>query len=267
MKKIVYSLIGLLLMAACASPQQDNNSIIVGLECNYAPFNWTSPSQESDVAVMISEQGAGYCDGYDIQVASALAEGLNKTLVVKKIAWEGLIPALNAGEIDMIVAGMTDTPDRRQSVSFSKPYYASTDIVLIVRKDSPFTSGTSLADFDGARVIAQKGTVHDEIVEEIPNVNHLTPLSSFPLLANSVLLGEADAMVSEYPVAQSIVASNPDLSIVVFNEGQGFEPITVSVALRLSDSDLESQINSILDTLSDTTRTTWMEEATARQPE
>lgn len=254
--------------AAPATPTEPE-TITVGLECAYAPFNWTQ-TEASDFTVAIDEAGAGYCDGYDIQIAKAIATDLNKTLVVKKIAWDGLIPALTNGEIDMIVAGMTDTEERRQTVSFSEPYYQS-DMVLIVKGDSAYANATSLADFSGAGVIAQQSTFHDTIVDQIPSVNHLTPLNSFALLTNAVLNGEADAMVSEYPVALSIVNTNPSLKIVQFAAGSGFElafeDTTVSVAVRKDATDLVTSINTTLSGLSQETRNQWMADAIARQPQ
>lgn len=268
MRKIITAISLLTLLLAGCAPAANDNTIIVGLECNYAPFNWTQIESTSP-AVKIQGDVA-YCDGYDIAIAQAIADGLNKTLVVKKIAWEGLEPALNNKEIDMIVAGMTDTAERRQSVSFSTPYYAS-DMVLIVRKDSAFVNATKLADFSGAKVIAQLSTFHDDIINQIPGVVHMTPLSSFPLLVNSVNTKDADAMVSERPVAISIVATNSNLMIISFEEGLGFatsfEDTTVSVAVRKSDTDLLASINTILAGISDDTRNEWMADALARQPE
>ena len=265
---IILAAAALLVLAGCSTNNNDENTIIVGLECDYAPFNWTQIS-DSDSAYRITGN-IGYCDGYDITIASAIADGLGLELVVKQIAWEGLEPALNSGEIDMIVAGMTDTAERRQQVSFSDPYYAS-DMVLIVRADSAFANATSLADFSGARVVAQRGTFHDDLVDQIDNVIHQTPLATFPLLVNSVSSQEADAMVSERPVAVSIVATNPNLIIIDFAEGQGFETAaedtTVSVAVRHSDTELLASINEILATISTETRNQWMEDALARQPE
>ncbi len=264
---IILAAIALLVLAGCSN-SNDENTIIVGLECDYAPFNWTQIS-DSDSAYRIVGN-IGYCDGYDITIASAIADGLGLKLVVKQIAWEGLEPALNSGEIDMIVAGMTDTAERRQQVSFSDPYYAS-DMVLIVRSDSAFASATSLADFSGARVVAQRGTFHDDLIDQIDSVIHQTPLATFPLLVNSVSSQEADAMVSERPVAVSIIATNPHLVIIDFAEGQGFETAaedtTVSVAVRHSDSELLASINEILTAISAETRNQWMEDALARQPE
>lgn len=261
------ALLGLSL-GGCASQETSVDTLTVGLECAYAPFNWTQV-EASDSAVAIDEEGAGYCDGYDIQVAQTIADGLGQTLVVKKIGWDGLIPALTNGEIDMIVAGMTDTEERRQSISFSEPYYQS-DMVLIVRTDSAYAAATGLADFSGAAVIAQQNTFHDTVVDQIPSVNHLTPLGSFALLTNAVVQAEADAMVSEYPVALSIVSSNPELSIVQFVAGSGFElsfeDTTVSVAVAQEATDLVASINEILAGIDAATRNQWMADAINRQP-
>lgn len=268
MKKFLVLITALVALAACAPSTSNEDSIIVGLECDYAPFNWTQ-LEDTDTSVKI-EGNIGYCDGYDITVASTIASELGKTLIVKQIAWEGLEPALASGEIDMIVAGMTDTAERRERVAFTTPYYAS-DMVLVVRKDSSFATATQLSDFSGSKVVAQRGTFHDTLVPQIPSVTHMTPLATFPLLVNSVMSLEADALVSEAPVAISIVRNNPDLTIIRFEEGQGFqtsfEDTTVSVALRQSDTELLASINAILATISSEQRDTWMADAIARQPE
>jgi ABC-type amino acid transport substrate-binding protein len=270
MKKSLLLLAVLLLALAGCTPKSEDNTLIVGLECNYTPFNWTTVTSDSDSAVKIDEEGAGYCDGYDIVVAQAIADGLDKTLVVKKIAWDGLISALQEGEIDMIVAGMTDTEDRRQSVNFTTPYYAS-DLVMVVKTSSTLATATTLADFTRTNVIAQFETFHDDLVDQIPSVNHMTPLNSAALLVNAVKVGEADAMVTEYPVALAITATNPDLAIVQFAAGQGFttsfEETTVSVALRKADTDLLADINAILADIDEATRSQWMADAIARKPE
>ena len=269
MKKLLaLSGIALLILAGCTTPSSSNDSIIVGLECDYAPFNWTQ-LEASNTALQI-QGNIGYCDGYDITIARRIADELGLDLIVKQISWEGLQPALNSGEIDMIVAGMTDTAERREVVAFSAPYYAS-DMVLIIRNDSSFMGSTSLADFSGANVVAQRGTFHVDLIDQIPLANALTPLASFPLLVNAVQSGEADAMVSERPVAISIVNTNPNLVIVDFAANAGFitdfEDTTVSVAVRQSDTQLLADINRILSNISTEQRNQWMNEALARQPE
>lgn len=259
------------LLTGCGNNNTNNeDTLIVGLECNYAPFNWTQV-RTSDTAVAING-GGGFCDGYDVVIASRIADELGKTLVVKKTAWEALESgiALDSGDIDMVVAGMTDTANRRTSLDFSDYYYSS-DMVLIVRKDSIYANATSLADFAGAKVVAQKGTIHDDLVEQIPDVNHATPLASFPVLYEAVKSNDSDAAVSERPVAMAAISANPELVIVSFAEGQGFdvdaEDVTVSVAVKKGNSELVSAINGVLAGISKEQREQIMADAIARQPE
>ena len=105
-----------------ASSVMDSGVLVVGAECDYAPYNWTTSEKlKSEHAHPIEEQN-GYCDGYDIFIASQLADELGLELKVKKIAWDGLIPALTSGTIDIIIAGMNPTEERKQTISFSDPY-------------------------------------------------------------------------------------------------------------------------------------------------
>lgn len=269
MKRLfILASLALLVLSGCAAPKV-KGSLIVGLECNYAPFNWTQV-QKTDTSIAVDGDAASFCDGYDIAIARTIADKLGRTLVVKKIAWDGLVTSLKGNDIDMIVAGMTDTPERRLEVAFSAPYYDS-ELVLIVRNDSTYASATSLADFAGATVIAQKSTFHNDVaIDSIAGVVHGTPLDSFPLLANAIVMKDADAMVSEYPVAKAIVASNASLKIIQFSTGKGFtiDPslTTVSVAVRKADTELLASINNVLASISTSTRNQWMIDAGARQP-
>lgn len=248
------------------SEEVDSNVIIVGLECNYAPFNWTTPDENS-IAVEISGVNA-YCDGYDIQMANHIADELEMNLVIRKIEWDGLIPALLANEIDVIIAGMSPTPIRAQTVSFTNEYYRS-EQVFVVNATSSYASATSLNDFGSSRVVAQLGTLQDGLINQITGVTHLTALTDYPSLVQSVSSGIADALVAEYPVAQSIVSSNSNLLIVRLGEN-GFlvedSDVSVSVALRHEDTDLLSQINTVLTAISNETRNEWMNAALLRQP-
>lgn len=103
---------------------------MVGLECNYAPFNWTENSP-SPYNYPINNAPGKYADGYDVQIAKAVAASLGKVLVIEKLEWEALIPSLQAGKIDAIIAGMSPTEDRRESVNFTDAYYRSVHVVLM----------------------------------------------------------------------------------------------------------------------------------------
>ena len=249
------------ILAACG---ESTDTFVVGMECNYAPYNWTT----SEVSGEPIDGVDAYCDGYDVEIAQLLAEELGLELVVRKIDWDGLIPALTSGTIDAIIAGMSPTAERAEVVSFSNPYFRSAQ-VLVVDASSSYASATSLSDFSGADVIAQLGTLQHDLILQIPEVNRLDPLNDYPSLVAQVTSGIADAMIAELPVATSVVASNPGLTIVNLGEN-GFElnetDVTTSVAVRQDETDLRDQINEILAGLSDEARNQLMTEALENQP-
>ena len=173
---ILTIIVALFIAAFSAVNAQD--TFTVGLECNYAPFNWTQ-TDDSNGAVPISG-GMGYCGGYDVEIAKTIAEALGKELVIAKIEWDGLILAVNSGKIDAVIAGMSPTEERKASVDFSDPYYES-DLVIVVKADGPYAEAKSLADFSGAKITGQLNTFHDTVVEQIPGVKHVTAMETFQI--------------------------------------------------------------------------------------
>ena len=140
-------------------------------------------------------------------------------------------------------------------------------MVCIVRGDDALASATSLADFSGTNVLGQQNTIYDEIIDQIPDVNHLTPMQSYPLMVMALQNGEADAITAELPVATGVVTSNPDLAIVRFEGDNGFEAdTTVSIAVKKGNTQLLEAIQTALDAIDADTRTQWMTDAVSRQP-
>lgn len=266
---ILAAMMTLTLLAGCggtsggSSAPAEKKTFTVGMECNYAPFNWTQVEGD-DLTVPL--ESAGHAGGYDVVMAKALADKMGMELVIKKLAWEGLEPAVTSGEIDAIIAGMTATPERKENADFTTPYYES-EMVCIVRGDDPLAQATSLADFTGKNVQGQQNTLYDDIIDQIPGVNHMTPLQSYPLMVVSLQNGEADALTAELPVATGVVTSNPSLAIVRFEDGKGFEAdTTVSIAVKKGNTELLNAIQAALDTIDADTRNQWMTDAVSRQP-
>ena len=260
-------------LVACGERDQfdleTEQEIVIGLEADYAPFNWASP-QANAYTVAINGQPGFHADGYDVVMSREIASQLGLRLVIKAISWDGLIPALLAGEIDLIIAGMSPTAERAQTVSFSEEYFRS-EQVMVVRKDGNYQQATSIGDFAGARIVAQLGTLQDELITQIPGVIHQAPLSSYSNLVNALAYQTTDAFVAELPVAMGIVQTNSDLMIIRFAEGSGFsvsdEEIIVSVALRQEDVNLREAINAALRTISLQQRNEIMQAALNRQPQ
>ena len=243
------------------------DKIRIGMAAAYAPYNW-QVSEASEYTIPIDNVQGAYADGYDVQIAKAIADGLGKELVIVKLSWDGLIDALNQGQIDAIIAGMMDTAERRESINFSEPYRETT-YGLMVLADSPYLNATSIQDFSGAAVLGQQGTALDDVIEQIEGVDHLSPVGSVPDMISRLQQGTCDAIVINVENAQGYLASNPNFRLVTFDEGSGFTlPAKGScVGLRKSDNELLDQINTILSGIDDDARAAMWQAAVDGQPQ
>ena len=245
----------------------ESNEFRVGMECAYAPSNWQE-SEATDTNVPVENVAGAYAEGYDVQIAKIIADQLGKDLVIVKLSWDGLIDALNQGQIDAIIAGMMDTAERRESINFSEPYKETT-YGMMVLAGSPYENATSIQDFSGAAVLGQQGTALDDVIDQIEGVDHLSPVGSVPDMISRLQQGSCDAIVINVENAPGYLASNPDFRLVTFEEGSGFTlPAKGScVGLRKSDTELLEQINSILAGIDDDTRAAMWQTAVDNQPQ
>ena len=274
MKKIA-KLLSLIVMVAllaivtsCRRPVEVDNrpTFTVGMECAYAPFNWTE-NVKSDTNYPIDGTSL-YAEGYDVQMAKKIADALDYRLVIKAIEWDGLIPALQAGQIDAIVAGMSDTEERRANVDFTAAYYRSTH-VLVMEKNSKYVNGTTLNDFAGANVVGQIETLYDSLIDQLVGVNHMTPLADVPTIITSIKSKRADITILEEPVAKGVIETNPDLTYVKLTSGFNVseEDVCVAIAVKKGSSELQTKINDILSKISEADRNALMNQAIADNAE
>lgn len=268
MKKLFAVLSAMFLLVACGNKADNtsaNTTLRVGMECDYAPFNWTQPDA-NDTSKAIA--GGAYCDGYDVVVATKIAEELGLDLEIVKTDWDSLPTKLNLGDIDLIIAGMTDTPEREEVMNFTTPYYES-EMVVIVRKDSDLVNLTNIQELGEYNVLGQLGTLYDEIIDQITFTtgSHMTPKEKYPDMVTSLKFAEADALTAELPVAVGITSANDDLTYVTFPAGAGFEVDTsVSIAVAKEKTDLLNKVQAALDSIDADTRVQLMLDATNRQP-
>ncbi len=239
--------------------------IVVGMECAYAPYNWSQPTA-SDTTVALAD--GLYADGYDVQIAKLIADALGVTLEIKPIEWNGLIEALNAGTIDMVIAGMSPTEERKLSIDFSDTYFDS-NLVMVVKKDSAYATATKIADFKGAKITGQLNTFHYTVIDQIEGVQKQAPMEDFAGLIQSLKSGAVDGYVCEKPGAVSAVSSNTDFTFIEFAAADGFtcDPAesSISVGVRKGSS-LTAEINKTLSGLTKEQKEALMDAAIARQP-
>lgn len=278
MKKIIaiIAVLALVLsLSACGSKVDAANDLQnvqsagvlkVGMECAYAPFNWTQ-SNDKDGAVKIAN-AEGYANGYDVQVAKNIADELGVELEVYAYEWDALIPAVESGKLDCIIAGMSPTDERKEKIDFSSNYYIS-NLVIITKADSKYASATSLADFNGAKINAQDGTFHAEAVKQIENVQD-NVMDDFTMLYTAVTSGTIDGYIAEEPTAFQVCGNNAELTFApLVNNKTGFKcaesDTAIAVGLR-KGSTLNEKVSAAIDAMSDSDRSDLMKKMVETAP-
>ena len=237
----------------------------VGMECDYAPFNWmvTDPTDTSEKI-----QSGGYADGYDVYFSRLIADALGVEVEIVKLEWNGLTLALEAGTIDLIIAGMSPTEERKQTVDFTDPYYRGKKVV-VVRTDSKYLGAKSLEDLDGITLSAQLNSLHYDLIDQVPGAVKGMPYENSPAKILAVQSGVLDGFVEDIDVAKAVVETNPDLTYITFEEGKGFNvdetKLTDAIGCR-KGSDMVEFINAILAKVSVEEREALMDKARRSQP-
>ena len=248
--------------------------LVIGLECDYAPFNWSETSPNEHTLKVFNKNL--YCDGYDVQIAKILGRELNMEVIIMQTPWTALVSDLQMGTINAIIAGMTDTEERRESISFTNEYYRS-ELVLIVSKNIAEQYENQTLNEEqfqtlvyGKNIVSQDSTVTNDVIEifeENYGAIHSQPLDSFSLAATDVSIGSAFAMTAELPVAQSIVSSFTNLGIIHIDQnilGETQSELGVSIGINKNNPELRDKINNVLETIETEERVRLMSEAVIR---
>lgn len=241
------------------------NKIRIGMEAAYAPYNW-QVSEPSQYAIPIDNVKGAYADGYDVQIAKIVCSALGGQPVAVKQSFSGLIDSLNNGQIDLIIAGMSATPERKQSVDFSDQYFVGY-FGLFVKEGSKYASATKLSDFSGATVLGQKDTMLDSVIDEIPGVIHKTPVDSVPTVFSNLLQGTVDAVTYNTENEKGYMKQNPGIVPVHFAKGHGFkQEVDCNVGMRKGSKKLLKLVNKTLKGVSKEERDQMWNACLERQP-
>lgn len=263
---LLLSLVAVMLFTGCGGKKADAGveTFKVGMEAGYPPFNWT---QNGDANGAVKIDGSPeFAGGYDVEIAKKIAEGLGKELVIVKTEWDGLVPALVSGKIDAIIAGMSPTAERKETIDFSDNYYKS-DLIMVVLKDGAYADAVMLNDFAGAKITAQLNTFHYSVIDQIEGVNKETAMDNFPAMRVALESGMIDGYVSERPEGISAEAANAKFKVVEFADGfqTSDDDTAIAVGLR-KGSELTAKINEVLAGISLDEQITIMEDAIKNQP-
>lgn len=253
-----------------AAPANYEKTVLrVAMECSYAPYNWTQ-SDDSNGAVPIS-QSPEYAYGYDVMMAKKIAEELGYELEIVKLDWDSLVPAVQSGTVDCVIAGQSITSDRLQMVDFTSPYYYAS-IISLVKADGPYAEAQSIADFAGATATSQMNTVwYDICLPQIPDANILPAQESAPAMLVALSSGKCDLVVTDMPTGQAALIAYPDFKLLDFSGTDGQfeisdEEINIGISLKKDNTELKDAINGVLAKMTTDDFNQMMDEAIAVQP-
>ena len=252
-----------------ASGVLNDNVLTVAMECGYAPYNWTQPD-DSNGAVQIKDS-PDYAYGYDVMMAKHIAEELGMDLEIVKLDWDSLVPAVQSGTVDCVIAGQSITSDRLEMVDFTEPYYYAS-IITLVKADGPYANAASDADLVGATCTSQKNTVwYDTCLPQIPDANILPAQESAPAMLVALDADKCDIVVTDQPTGLAACVAYPDFKLLDFSGTDGAfqvsdEEINIGISIQKGNTELKDKINSVLAEMTPEDYTNMMNDAIAVQP-
>ena len=242
----------------------DGVTLRVGMEAAYAPYNW-QVSEESEFTIPIENVSGAYADGYDVQVAKRIAEALGMEPVAVKLDFAGLIDALNNGQIDIVCAGMSVDPDRAQSADFSDSYIDD-DIVMITTKDSPYAGATTFADLAGASIMGQAATMFNDVIEQIPDINHMTPGETVPIVVESLASGTSDIITYSMLSVPKLLETYPDFVELEMTDKFEGSVMPDNAAIAKGQEAVLEEINEVINAIPEDERQQMWNDCMDRQP-
>ena len=266
---------------AAAAPAGDvpagleDGVLTIAMECAYAPYNWTQ-SDDSNGAVPIANVPGSYANGYDVMIGKKIAEANGWGIEVVACEWGGLTPALDAGTIDVAIAGQSMTAERMAEVAMAGPDYYAT-IVCVVKAASSLANAASISELSGT-CTSQSGTIwYDSCLPQIDGADIQAPAADAPAMIMALESGMVDFICTDLPTANGAVAKNPDLVVLNFSgtdgdfqfatEEERAENVNIGVSVKQGNTELQEIMDKYLDAMNEDDFNKMMDDAIAIQPE
>lgn len=212
-------------LSACGKSGNSGDKVLrVGAETTFPPFEY-------------QEQGSSEYTGFDMDLIRAIAKELGLSVEIKSMQFDGLIPALQAGNIDAIISAVTITDERKAKVDFSDPYYNS-GLAIVVSRDN--TAVKSFKDLEGKKLAVQIGTTSASEAKKIKNavVREFNSTSDAYL---ELKAGGADAVINDLPVSQDFLNKGGNAYAKLVGEILNSEQY--GIAVKKDNADLLKKIN------------------------
>lgn len=212
--------------------------LVMGTHAEFAPFSLRESGEDAPVA------------GFDVELGWAIAETAGRELKIVELPFEELIPALEAGTVDMLLASMTITPERAKRVAFSDPYYRATQVVLLKAGGAV---PDAKAELKGRRIGVQSGTTSEAVARELTEAENIRAVPTGMAAVADLLNGEADVVLMDEQPAVHVLKKNPDLRLIYLD----FDDEYYGVAVRKGSVKLLEAVNQTLAEIAEDGRYDW----------
>ncbi len=246
MKKFIATILALSLLlcclgslAACSnntdnqtssqSSTADKQELIMGTNAAFPPYEFVD--DDGEIA------------GIDAEIAAAVAEKLGMTLTIKDMEFDSLLPAVQSGSIDIVLAGMTVTDERKLSVDFTDSYATGIQ-VIIVPENSDITT---VEDLGGKTIGVQTGTTGDIYCTDDYGQEYVKQFSNGALAVAALANGQVDCVVIDNEPAKSFIAANSGLKIL----STEYIVEDYAAAISKNNTELLNQVNAAMQELKD----------------
>lgn len=225
MKKFFKNLV-LFLMLIMSTLTFAKGKLYVGTNAEFPPFEYLDK---------------GEVVGFDIDLVKAIGKKLDMEIVIKDMAFDGLIPALETNKVDIVIAGMTASDERKMAVNFSNPYYTANQVIILNDNNNDIKT---FDDLNGKLVGVMLGFTGDVVVSEMKDVKSKKYNASYAAIME-LQNNKIDAVVLDSETALNYVKNNKGLKLA---ETSG-EPEEYAIAISKKNSELLNKINTALDEL------------------
>ncbi len=255
--------------AAAAVTGVEDGVLTVAMECAYAPYNWSQPDDSNGAVPIVNSEG-NYANGYDVMMAKKLCEANGWKLEVMQLDWDSLIPAVQNGTIDAVIAGQSMTADRMEEVDFAGPYLYAT-IVCLTKTGSAQSAATGISQLTGT-CTSQMGTIwYDTCLPQIKGADIQTAAESAPAMLMALETGAVDFVCTDMPTAQGALVAYPDMMILDFAGSEddfevSDEDVNIGISVRKGNTVLKDALDAVLGKMTAEDFNKLMADAIAVQP-
>lgn len=248
---------------------EEKKTLKVAMECGYAPYNWTQPTDDNG-AVQIADSSE-YAYGYDVMMAKHICEELGWDLEIVKLDWDSLVPAVVSGTVDCVIAGQSITSERLEVVDFTEPYYYAS-IITLTKEDSEYADAAGVADLKGATCTSQLNTIwYDVCLPQIEDANILPAQESAPAMLVALDADKCDIVVTDMPTGMAACVAYPNFKLLDFTGSEdefevSDEEINIGISLQKGNTELLDAINGVLGKMTVEDYEEMMNEAISVQP-